>query len=164
MFGEEARHVPLRLDAKTAPMDDITALKKFLATRGYTTKIILDDAAMERISNIVTSGSRYRLTPPEELRYLEGLLNLPLYFMTEFGFIPANGYELCECGRTPTALDVVQTALKEGIHSKALVRNTILGRENVFELADAGRQAECISCARQFIVEIYHHKRNYMYA
>ena len=95
---------------------------------------------------------------------MEGLLDLPLGFMTEFGYIPVDGYELCECGRTPTALDVVQTALKQGIHSRALVRDTILGPANVFELADFGRQAECISCARQFIVEVYHYLRNYMYA
>jgi hypothetical protein len=124
----------------------------------------LDDDAMDRISSLVRADRRYRPTPPEELRYMEGLLDLPLGFMEEFGYIPANGYEVCECGRTPSALDVVHTALKQNIHSKTLVRDTILGSDNVFEMADSGRHAACISCSNQFVTEVYNHKRNYLYA
>ena len=154
----------LSLDPQTAPLDDIKALKQYLQSRGYTSKVVLDDDAMDRISTLITADRRYRLTPPEELRYMEGLLNLPLGFMREFGYIPMGGHEVCECGRTPSALDVVHTALKQGIHSKALVRDTMLGHQNVFEMADSGRTAACISCSNTFVVEVYHHLRNYMYA
>jgi hypothetical protein len=50
----------------------------------------------------------------------------------EFGMIAAAGHETCLCGRIPSALDVVVTALKQGIHGKALVRDTLLGAQNIW--------------------------------
>jgi hypothetical protein len=82
----------------------------------------------------------------------------------EFGMIPAAGHETCSCGRTPSALDVVLTALKQGIHEKALVRDTLLGTQNIFEMADAGREAACVSCGRLVRAAVYHYKRSYLYA
>jgi hypothetical protein len=119
---------------------------------------------MENVSGLVTADKRYQLTPPDELRYMEGLLDLPLGFMDEFGFIPAAGHEACTCGRIPSALDVVLTALKQGIHGKSLVRDTILGTENVFEMADSGRKFACISCAHEHLMAVYHWRGSYMYA
>jgi hypothetical protein len=154
----------LGIDPRAAALKDIDALKRHLRSKGYTTKVVFDDKTMERASALVTGDKRYKLTPPDELRYMEGLLDLPMGYMEEFGIIPAEGYEVCGCGRTPSALDVVLTALKQGIHGKALVRETILGLENVFEIADAGRDAGCVSCGKLVRVARYHYKRTYMYA
>jgi hypothetical protein len=93
---------------------------------------------MERASALATGDKRYKLTPPDELRYIEGLLDLPMGHMKEFGMIAAVGHESCLCGRIPSASDVVVTALKQGIHGKALVRDTLLGAQNIFEMSDAG--------------------------
>jgi len=51
-----------------------------------------------------------------ELRYIEGLFNLPLGHLGGFYMIPRRGYEKCKCGRTPSALDVVYFALTKHIH------------------------------------------------
>jgi hypothetical protein len=52
-------------------------LKSHLKGKGFKTKVILDDDTMEAASNIVRADKAYTLTPPDELRYIEGLLNLP---------------------------------------------------------------------------------------
>ena len=154
----------LTLDSRAVALHDINALKAHLRSQGYATKVVLDDDAMEKVGALVTADQRYQQTPPGELRYMEGLLDLPLGFIDEFGFIPAAGHETCICGRIPSALDVVLTALKQGIHSKVLVRDTILGAENVFEMADSGRKFACISCANEHLMAVYHWRGSYMYA
>ena len=156
--------MPVSIDPQSAALKDIASLKRHLRSTGYTTKVVLDDRTMERASALVTDHKGYRLTPPEELRYLEGLLDLPLGHMKEFGVIPAEGHEICACGRAPTALDVVATALRQGIHGKALVRDTIIGLQNIFEMADSGRDASCISCGKLITTAVYHYKRSYLYA
>jgi hypothetical protein len=152
------------IDSQSPVLKDIETLKRHLKSKGYTTRVVLDDKTMERASALVTGDKRYRLTPPDELRYLEGLLDLPMGHMKEFGMIPAAGYEVCSCGRTPSALDVVVTALKQRIHEKALVRDTLLGTQNTFEMSDAGRDALCVSCGRLVTAAVYHYKRSYLYA
>ena len=156
--------MPLSIDPQSAVLKDIETLKRHLKSKGYATRVVLDDKTMERASALVTSDKRYRLTPPDELRYLEGLLDLPMGHMKEFGTIPAEGHEVCSCGRTPSALDVVVTALKQRIHEKALVRDTLLGTQNTFEMSDAGRDASCMSCGRLVTAAVYHYKRSYLYA
>jgi hypothetical protein len=156
--------MPLSIDSRSPAFKSIDALKRHLKSQGYTTKVVLDDKTMERASALVTADKRYRLTPPDELRYMEGLLELPLGHIEEFGIIAAKGSETCVCGRVPTALDVVLTALKHKIHGKALVRDTLLGLENVFELADAGRDAACLGCGNLVRAQVYHYKREYLYA
>jgi hypothetical protein len=154
----------LSLDPKSAALKDLDAFKSYVKSKGYTTKVILDDKTMERVAALVTSDKRYILTPEPELRYLEGLLELPLGTMKEFGTVPAKGHEKCGCGRVPSALDIVVTALKRGVHGKALVRDTVLGLENVFEIAESGRDAMCIGCGRLVQAVRYHYKRPYLYA
>ncbi|MET4590696.1 hypothetical protein [Arthrobacter sp. 754] len=154
----------LNLDVEKVPLESIPAIKRYLHSKGYTAKVILDDVAFERISNLVTGDKRYQLTPLSELRYMEGLLDLPLGYIEEFGFIPSDETRICVCGRVPSALDVVHTALAHGIHSKTLLRDTIYGNENIFEMSSSGREFACLSCGNRHLMAVYHHKRNYMYA
>jgi hypothetical protein len=156
--------MPLSIELGSAALKDMEAFKRHLKSKGYATKVVLDDKTMERASALVTADKRYVLTPPDELRYMEGLLDLPIGQMKEFGLIPAAGHETCGCGRRPSALDVVLTAIKQGIHGKTLVRDTIIGLENVFEMADGGRDAVCVSCGRLVRAQVYHYKRSYLYA
>jgi hypothetical protein len=154
----------LSIDSKSTVFKDIKSFKRHLQSNGHTTKAVLDDATMDRVGALVTADKRYTLTPPDELRYLEGLLELPLGQLKEFGIIPAAGHETCWCGRIPTALDVVVTALRQGIHGKPLIRDTFIGMQNVFEMAEKGRDAACISCGRLVTAAVYHYKRSYLYA
>jgi hypothetical protein len=142
----------------------IEEAKKALRQRGFGTKAILSDQAMRALSKLVTDDPAYRKTPRAELGYMEGLLDLPLGHIAEFGFVPAKGSEQCACGRTPTALDIVVTALRQGIHERGLIRDTIIGLENVFEMADGGRTGACISCGRAVVMAVYHYKQSYLYA
>ena len=102
-------------------------------------------------------------TPPDELRYIEGLADLPLRKIEEFNVIPAPGSERCDCGRVPTAADVVATALRRHIHEKSMIRNTLLGTETIVERADQGREAECLDCGRK-ITLLGYRKKSYIYA
>ncbi len=106
---------------------------------------------------------RSRETPQNELRYIEGLFGLPLGHIESFKVIPAEGYEQCRCGRTPSALDIVHFALTHHVHSRDLIRDTLLGLQNIFELSDAGREGECYQCGRRVAFEGYY-KKGYAYA
>jgi hypothetical protein len=102
-------------------------------------------------------------TPTEELRYIEGLLNLPLGYVGQFRVVPAEGHEQCVCGRTPSALDIIYTALRKRIHDKELMRDTLIGFSNIIELSENGRTAECFNCSRLISSRSYWTRR-YMYA
>ena len=139
-------------------------LKSHLKGKGFKTKVILDDDTMEAASNIVRADKAYTLTPPDELRYIEGLLNLPFNHIEEFGVIPTAGSHVCACGRKPSALDLIVTTLRQGFHGVDLVRNTIIGFDNIFEMAESGREAMCTSCGKPVVLAVYHYKRPYLYA
>jgi hypothetical protein len=102
-------------------------------------------------------------TPADELRYIEGLLNLPLGHIDHFKIIPAKGSERCACGRTPSALDVVHTALRKRIHDKEIIRDALIGFSNLVELSENGRTAECFNCGRLIVSRSYWTHR-YLYA
>ncbi len=68
----------LSIDPQSAVLKDIDTLKRHLKSKGYATRVVLDDKTMERASALVTSDKRYRLTPPDELRYS---LDLPMGHM-----------------------------------------------------------------------------------
>ena len=103
-------------------------------------------------------------TPADELRYIEGLLNLPTGpHRAVQGIIPATGHARCACGRVPSALDLVATALRRRIHDRDTVRETVLGLTNLVELADGGRAADCFSCGRRMLSSSYW-TNGYMYA
>jgi hypothetical protein len=124
--------MPLSLEPQAVPLDSISALMTLLQAKGYNAKVILDDSAMERVSRLVTTDERYQLTAQDALQYIEGLLDLPLGFMNELGFIPSDESHICVCGRTPSALDVGHTALSQGIHAKPSIRDTFLGPQHIF--------------------------------
>ena len=143
----------------------IDEAKDQLKQKGFTAKVILDDNDMRSLFNLLSTDPRYRLTPPDDLRYLEGLLELPKNFMKGFGYIPASGSEKCVCGREPTVLDIIVTAIRGNIHPKSLIRDTIIGLNNIFEIADAGRAGACVNCGRLIIFVRYGwHNPAYLYA
>ena len=60
----------LSIEPRSAALKDLEALKRHFKSKGYATKVILDDKTMERVSALVTGDKRYILTPPDELRYI----------------------------------------------------------------------------------------------
>src|SRR5580765_6592541 len=126
-----------------------TTLREFtdgLRARGFETKAIVSDEEMAAATEAFHGEEGVIDTPAEELRYIEGLLSLPMGYVERFSIIPASGYSRCACGRVPSALDLVATALRRRIHDREMVRETVLGLTNLVELADGGRAAECFSC------------------
>jgi hypothetical protein len=132
------------------------------ARNGFAQKAIVSDEQMAALSAAFNSEKGVIATPPDELRYIEGLAELPFGYLKEFKVIPA-GQGKCVCGRVPTALEIVNTAFKRGIHDKRLIRDTLIGFENILEIAKDGRQGECIVCARPVTMRSYW-THSYMYA
>jgi hypothetical protein len=130
---------------------------------GFTQKAIVSDEQMAELIEAFNSHVGVISTPADELRYIEGLAELPLGFLSEFKVIPAPGYEKCACGRIPSALEIVNVALKRKIHDKSLIRDTLIGFENLLEIAQSGRQGECVSCGRVVVMRSYW-THGYMYA
>ena len=79
---------------------------------GFTQKAIVSDEQMDRLVEVFDSQKGVIATPPDELRYIEGLTELPFGYLTEFKVIPAPGHEKCACGRTPSALEIVTRPTK----------------------------------------------------
>ncbi|MFY1692456.1 hypothetical protein [Plantactinospora sp. WMMB782] len=141
----------------------VQALKDEYRSSGARTGIRLGDEEMRRVMALLPHQEPVVRTPAEELRYVEGLLRLPLGSVTEFSVIPASGRSTCACGRTPTAMDIVAYAVEHRVHDERLLRDTVLGVHNVFEFADEGRAAPCHGCGREFLAASYW-TRNYLYA
>lgn len=142
------------------------SLKKLVSQfekEGYITKAIVTDEQMKRLVEAFNSEKGVISTPADELRYIEGLAELPIGYIREFKVIPSAGYEKCACGRTPSALEIVNTAFKRKIHDKSLIRDTLIGFENLLEIAKEGRQGECIACGRVVVMASYW-TNAYMYA
>jgi hypothetical protein len=142
------------------------SLSSFIANlreEGFRHKAMVSDEEMEVAYGLLNSLPVAQNTSGEELRYIEGLLHLPLQHLEYFRVIPEEGYSTCACGRVPSALDLVDTALRQRIHSRNLIRDTLIGFSNVIELSDDGRVADCIRCGRAVAMRIYYTRR-YMYA
>ena len=58
---------------------------------GFTQKAIVSDEQMDRLVEVFDSQKGVIATPPDELRYIEGLTELPFGYLTEFKVIPAPG-------------------------------------------------------------------------
>lgn len=134
-----------------------------LSEDGFSQKAIVSDEKMKAMSKAFNSQKGVISTPQDELRYIEGLLELPFGHIKEFNVIPKNGQGLCKCGRTLTALDIVYPAVKRRIHDKNLMRDALIGFENLVEIAKDGRQGECVACGRVVIMGGYW-THAYMYA
>ena len=134
-----------------------------LNKEGFAQKAILPDDQMSKLIEAFDSQKGVVSTPEDELRYIEGLVNLPFGYLKEFKVIPADGHEKCACGRIPSALEIVQTAIKRRVHDVSIIRDTLIGFENLIEIAQNGRQGECISCGRPVLMAGYR-TRTYMYA
>ena len=114
----------------------LATFKEGLRQKGFEKKAVISDEEMEMASRAFADEEGVLDTPAEELRYIEGLLNLPLGFIDQFKIIPAAGYERCACGRTPSALDITSTALKKQIHDKETIRDP----DRIFEPCGASRR------------------------
>lgn len=141
----------------------IDDMKQEIRGRGFTTKAFVDDEAFGRITNLLDEQPGRVDTPPEELRFIEGRLDLPMGHLGYFRITTPEGRTVCECGRTTTALDIVSTALAHRIHPHALMRDALIGFRNTLELAEEGRQGECYDCGRAVLASVYWTHR-YMYA
>lgn len=141
-------------------LDDIMTQ---LQNRGFKQKAIVSDDEMKQMCVAFDAQKGVVSTPEAELRYIEGLMDLPIGYIPEFKVLPAEGHEKCECGRVPSALDLVSTALKHKIHDKSLMRDTFIGFHNLVEMAQTGRAGECIACGRPTLFAGYR-KQDYMYA
>jgi len=129
----------------------LNTLKKFkekLRKDGYEKKAHLSDDEMGMLLQLLNKDKRALDTSDIELRYIEGLLHLPLGYINSFRVIPKPGFEKCNCGRSPSALDIVHYAYSRQLHNRELIRDTIIGFSNIFEFSDDGRIGECISCGR----------------
>ncbi|HEV7671764.1 MAG TPA: hypothetical protein VGS22_24855 [Thermoanaerobaculia bacterium] len=130
---------------------------------GFEQRVLVSDAQMAQLLDALNAEPGVIATPPDELRYIEGLAELPFGYLSDFKVIPAPGYEKCACGRRPSALEIVHSALRRRIHDKGLIRDTLLGFQNIFEIAQNGRQGECIACGRAVVMAVYG-RISYMYA
>ena len=157
-----AEHALQQLERDLSDWSTIAELQRYLKRAGFAQKAILSDEEMERAGNLIRQDPRAIETPVEELRYIEGLANLPLGSITSFLVIPRRGHEKCACGRTPSALDVVSYAFARQIHGRELMRDALLGVTNIFEMSDDGRTTQCITCARPVVFETYY-KKEYIY-
>jgi hypothetical protein len=52
----------LSIDSQSPALKDIDSLKRHLKSKGYTTRVVLDDKTMERASALVTGDKRYTTT------------------------------------------------------------------------------------------------------
>lgn len=138
-------------------------LKDHLQSSGIDQRAILSDADMINAQVLFDQSDNLVETPPDELRYIEGMFGLPLGFITHFRTIPAPGYERCTCGRIPTALDIVHHAHAKQIHHRELMRDALIGLKNIFEIATSGRTADCFACGRKVVVLAYKINRPYIY-
>ena len=130
--------------------------KDHLERAGFDKKAILSDEEMANVNRILDRDERARDTPPEELRYIEGLFNLPLGHIRSFKIIPKPGHENCSsCGRAASALDIVYFAFSKQIHSRELIRDTLIGSSNIFEISEEGRDGECYRCGERMSSEAY---------
>lgn len=141
----------------------LVEFKTKLREQGYTQKAIVSDEDMMEAVRIMDKEKGVISTPATELRYIEGLFDLPMGYIKEFKVIPGQGFHKCGCGRVPSALDIVYTAHRQRIHDSRLIRDTLIGFTNLLELADDGREGWCYQCGKPLVMFSYW-TGGYMYA
>ena len=138
-------------------------LKSAVSKEGFLHKAILSDADYAKADALLRAHPDVIDTPSGELRYIEGLLELPYGFINEFKVVPAPQYKKCNCGRTPSALEVISYAGRRNVHSKSTIRDTLIGFHNVYEPSNGAREADCIVCGRRVQILMYF-RHGYPYA
>ncbi|HUJ46428.1 MAG TPA: hypothetical protein VLV55_04795 [Rhizomicrobium sp.] len=128
----------------------------------YLHKMIIPRDRMDRAVAEANAMPGVRHTPPADLRFIEGIADLPYESVTFFHCIPDAQSVVCKCGREPNAADIVAYALRQNLHSRQTVRDAIIGVQCIFEAAQNGRQAPCLRCARRIMLSGYW-RQEYMY-
>jgi hypothetical protein len=132
-------------------------------SKNYAGKMVIDDARMWRVREEVSSNKNLRSTPDGDLRFIEGLLDIPYGHIREFSCVPDAASQTCVCGRQPNAADVVAFAVRRNIHARQTIRDALLGLENIYEPSADGREAACLKCSHKIRMMIYF-GQNYVYA
>jgi hypothetical protein len=128
----------------------------------YMHKMVIPRARMDRALAEANRLPGVRETPPADLRFIEGIADLPYESVTFFHCIPDAKSIVCPCGREPNAADIVAYALRQNLHSRQTVRDAIAGLQCIFEVARGGREAPCLRCARRIMLHGYW-RQEYMY-
>jgi hypothetical protein len=128
-------------------MAELDALRSESQT--YLGKMVISPERMERVRAEFRQLPGLRATPESDLRYIEGLLDLPHGTVKHFYCIPDASSATCACGREPNAAEVIAHALRNGVHSRQIVRDAVIGVQPIFERSDGGREAACLRCSRR---------------
>jgi hypothetical protein len=142
---------------------EVLQFRADLLSSGYKTKAYVEEAKLARLTSALRANPDSISTPPEELRYMEGIIGLPLNHFEFFCVIPKDGDGHCSCGRRMSVLDITMHAIRAGIHSREMMRDALSGAQNIFEIAQDGRKGECLSCGRPVETASYFGK-SYIYA
>jgi hypothetical protein len=145
---------------RSKSMSEIEQLRN--EASAYLHKMVIPRARMDRALAEANALQGVRETPPADLRFIEGIADLPYESVTFFRCIPDAQSIVCKCGREPNAADIVAHALRQNIHSRQTVRDAIAGLQCIFEAAQGGRQAPCLRCARPITLRGYW-RQEYMY-
>ena len=133
----------------------IEILKSVLLDDGFRTKAFLSDERMAEVHQTLDESPKIADTPPDELRYIEGVMRLPMGHLDFFRITTLKDHAMCACGRETTALDIIETAVRREIHSFDMMRDTLIGFRNIFEFATDGRVAICYRCGRDVVAFSY---------
>ena len=154
----------LSSDPETMESQSMTEIELLRSeASAYLHKMILPRARMDRAVAEANALPGVRKTPPADLRFIEGIADLPYESVTFFHCIPDAQSITCKCGREPNAADIVAHALRQNIHSRQTIRDAIAGLQCIFEPAQGGRQAPCLRCARPITMRGYW-RQEYLYA
>jgi hypothetical protein len=134
-------------------MSEIEQLKN--EASAYMHKMIISRARMDRALAEASGWQGVRETPPADLRFIEGIADLPYESVTFFHCIPHPQSITCQCGREPNAADIVAYALRQNIHSRQTVRDATAGLQCIFEVSRGGREAPCLRCSRRIMMLAY---------
>ena len=142
--------------------DTVTKILDSLRASGHRSHAVVDDRRFGQLVKGLAQDPNAVETPDSDLRFIEGLADLPIGFLRSF-HVTFDGSSTCGCGRQLSAADVVGSALRAQVHPRDLITRTLAGMQNVVELSDGGRRGACLACGREFLAASYW-TNGYMYA